>query len=357
MADLEAAPLAPTAKRFATSVVPFALAGVAAVGVVVDEIDRPHDNLHDASILAAGAVVGLVVALAVRRTITDEDAFARARRLAWDVVRFVLAFEMVRYGMAKLVGMQFYPQYWRLDERAIDMSPMALAWTFFGRSYGYQAIGGAIEVGSGVLVCFRRTTLLGACVMATALVNVVLINFFYDVPVKLFASLYLALDIALITRHAPRLRALFFPPLRERLTWHAPLLVQSLVITLAIALPTAEILHEATSYGVFHRDLLEGMWNVDRQAGLDDLLPDTPGPWSRIYFEKDDVGFVRIGTKRVRFDVHAEPAAHALRFSAFAGDRARVLEGTFHRNGDQLLFSGERAGKPFSIDLTREFPR
>lgn len=357
MADLPAAPPAPAAKRFVSNLVPFALAGVAAVGIVVDEIDRPHDNLHDASILAAGAVAGLVVALAVRRTITDEDAFARACRLAWDVVRFVLAFEMIRYGMAKLVGMQFYPQYWRLDERAIDMSPMALAWTFFGRTYGYQAIGGAIEVGSGVLVCFRRTTLIGACVMATALVNVVLVNVFYDVPVKLFASLYLAMDVALVAREAPRLRALFFPPSRERPTRRIARVVQPLVVTLAIALPTAEILQEATSHGVFHRDLLEGMWNVDRQAGLDDLLPGVPGPWSRVYFEKDDVGFVRIGSKRVRFDVRVNATARVLAFSGFGGDPARALEGVFELDADRLHFSGERSGKTFSIDLTRELPR
>src|SRR5207247_664814 len=99
--------------------------------------------------------------------------------------RLVLGYEMIRYGIAKLIGMQFYPQYFRLDMRAADMSPMALAWAFMGRSYWYQAFAGAIEVGSGVLVCFRRTTFVGACVMATALLNVVLINYSYGVPLRL----------------------------------------------------------------------------------------------------------------------------------------------------------------------------
>ena len=60
------------------------------------------------------------------------------RVFAWDVVRYVLAFEMVRYGLAKVVGMQFYPQYWTLDRRVVDLHPMSLVWAFFGRSYGYQ---------------------------------------------------------------------------------------------------------------------------------------------------------------------------------------------------------------------------
>src|SRR5258708_6530077 len=169
----------------------FALAGVAVFGLVLDEIDAPHDNAWGVLVLGTGAIVFLLAgALVTRRTTADRANLVVG--LAWDAVRLVLGFEMVRYGMAKVVGMQFYPQYWRLDQRAIDMRPMVLAWTFFGRTYGYQAIGGVIEVASGVLVCLRRTTLLGACLMATALINVVLVNFFYDVPVKLFSSVYLA---------------------------------------------------------------------------------------------------------------------------------------------------------------------
>jgi len=63
---------------------------------------------------------------------------ARVRLWVWTLVRFFVAFEMMRYGTA--VGMQFYTRYYFLDTRPADMTPMALAWTFFGLTYGYQAI-------------------------------------------------------------------------------------------------------------------------------------------------------------------------------------------------------------------------
>ena len=116
------------------------------------EIDVPHDNAQGLWVLTAGAVTGLLAAFGVARWATSDDRASRARRAAWDVVRLFLAFEMVRYGMAKVVGMQFYPQYWRLDLRPVDMKASSLAWVFFGRTYGYQAIGGVIEVTSGILV-------------------------------------------------------------------------------------------------------------------------------------------------------------------------------------------------------------
>jgi hypothetical protein len=192
------------------ALVPLALAGLSLFGFVLDEIDVPHDNLEGVVTLSAGALVGLVAGAVALRT-SEVPRFSRVRVIAWGVVRYVLAFEMVRYGLAKVVGMQFYPQYWTLDRRVVDLHPMSLVWAFFGRSYGYQLAGGIIELGSAVLLCFRRTTLLGACLLATALANVVLVDVFYDVYVKLFASLYLLLDVSLIARDAPRLWAAFFP--------------------------------------------------------------------------------------------------------------------------------------------------
>jgi hypothetical protein len=336
---------------------PFAFAGVALFGIVLDEIDAPHDNAQGISILGAGAAVGILAAFASARWAATDDGAARSRRVAWDVVRLVLAFEMVRYGMAKIVGMQFYPQYWRLDLRPSEMTRMSLAWVFFGRTYGYPAIGGVIEVASGVLLCFRRTTLLGACVLATALTQVVLVNFFYDVNVKLFASVYLTMDLALIARDAPRLRAFFLPPSQHEPSGRRTRVLRTLLVALVLALPTAEILRDAVRYGVFHRGVLEGMWNVDGSDGLDGLLPETPGPWERIYFEKGDVGFVRVGKKRVPFRAAVVEPGHMLRLSNLGGRASSILDGTFVTEHDRVHFEGSREGQPFSIDMTRELPR
>ena len=329
---------------------------MALFGLVLDEFDVPHDNLQTLSLLGAGALAGLVASAVVARYANETKGGEVATRWAWDTVRLILGFEMVRYGMAKVVGMQFYPQYWRLDQRTLDMQPMALAWAFFGRTYGYQAIGGIVKVVSGVLVCFRRTTLLGACLMATALINVVLVNFFYDVPVKLFASLYLTMDLALIARDGPRLWAVFLRRSDDGPGARWKRSVGGVIVALAITLPAAEILHEAAIHRMFHTELLEGVWDVGQHEGLDGLLPEAPGAWDRVYFEKDEVGFIRVGEKRILFHVDLNEAQRRLALTF--GDRTSALEGTFaFREADRLRFEGSRDGKPFSIDLKRLFPR
>jgi len=338
--------------------VPFGLAGLALVGVVLDQIDVPHDNWLSVGVLGGGAVAGAIAGLVLARgDLPGGDGVTRARHAAWTVVRFFLAFEMVRYGMAKVIGMQFYPQYWRLDSRTVDLKPSWLAWAFFGRTYGYQAFGGLLEVASAVLVCFRRTTLLGACLMAAVLTDVVLVNIFYDVPVKLFASVYLALAVSLIAREAPRLRAFFLQPSREGPKGVRPRALRAVGITLVLMLPAADTLRDAYRYGIFRTEPLEGAWRVDRRSGLDDLLPETPGPWDRIYFEKGDFGFVRVGRERVHFATRIDDATSTLTLSRFGGEQSLNLEGSFALHDQSLHVEGNRGGKPFALDLTREFPR
>ena len=114
------------------------------------------------------------------------------------LVRYSLAFALVGYGYAKIFKTQFpTPTLSRLAETYGDSSPMGLAWTFFGFSKPFNFFMGFFEAIGGILLFFRRTTLLGACISCTVLVNIVLINFCYDVPVKLYSS-YLLLKVLFI---------------------------------------------------------------------------------------------------------------------------------------------------------------
>jgi uncharacterized membrane protein YphA (DoxX/SURF4 family) len=104
-------------------------------------------------------------------------------------VRFALATAMIQYGAAKVFQSQFPSlTYDRLVQPIGDASPMGILWTFMGASAGYTTFAGAVETLGGLLLVFRRTTTLGALVSAGAMTNVVLLNFCYDVPVKLYSS-------------------------------------------------------------------------------------------------------------------------------------------------------------------------
>jgi len=121
-------------------------------------------------------------------------------------VRYTLAFSVLGYGLSKLFVGQFpAPHPGRLVQRFGDASPMGLLWTFMGASPAYVVFSGALETLGAGLLLFRRTTMLGALVLAGVMTNVVLLNFCYDVPVKLCSSHYLAMCILLLLPDLRRL--------------------------------------------------------------------------------------------------------------------------------------------------------
>ncbi len=104
-------------------------------------------------------------------------------------IRYYLAITLISYGLAKVFKTQFpAPYYARLLQPIGDMSPMGLAWTFLGYSYGFNLFTGIGEALGGFLLFFRRTKVLGGFIGLSVMATIVAMNFCYDIPVKLFSS-------------------------------------------------------------------------------------------------------------------------------------------------------------------------
>ncbi|NVJ05489.1 DoxX family membrane protein [Myxococcus sp. AM001] len=151
--------------------------------------------------VVAAEVTGVWSAVDRRRT-----EYVKAHDVLHSSVRYVLAMSMLSYGLSKLFKSQFpFPGPERLAQPLGDFSPMGLLWTFMGFSKGYNVFTGGAEFLGGCLLLFRRTTTLGALVVAGVMVNVVALNFFYDVPVKLYSSHLLLMALFLVLPDARRL--------------------------------------------------------------------------------------------------------------------------------------------------------
>lgn len=157
--------------------------------------------------IAMLALVGTVVwSLVDRRRARD----AQLRELLRVVIRYTLAFVLLGYGVSKVFLGQFSPPAaQRLTQQYGDSSPMGLLWTFMGASRPYVFFSGALETLGALLLLFRRTTTLGTLVLATVLTNIVMMNFCYDVPVKINSSHYLAMCLFLLLPELGRLIDVF----------------------------------------------------------------------------------------------------------------------------------------------------
>jgi len=119
-------------------------------------------------------------------------------------MRYYVGLMLISYGLVKVIQLQFsYPTFYRLLEPYGESSPMGLAWTFLGFSEGYNLFMGIAEVLAGLLL-FRRTQTLGAIITLMTAMNVMAVNYFYDVPVKLLSTHLVLMTLFLLSRDLKR---------------------------------------------------------------------------------------------------------------------------------------------------------
>jgi hypothetical protein len=125
-------------------------------------------------------------------------------------VRFYVGFMLFNYGLYKVFKSQFpAPGISRLIQPYGNSSPMGLAWTFLGFSKGYNFFMGVAEV-AALLLLFRRTVTVGAIITLMTTANVMAVNFFYDVPVKIVSTGLFILTLFLLVPDLKRLFKFFF---------------------------------------------------------------------------------------------------------------------------------------------------
>jgi hypothetical protein len=123
---------------------------------------------------------------------------------------YILAFFLLKYGIDKVFKFQFYdaePNI--LHTNTGNLSKDMLFWTSMGSSYSYNLFMGLIEVIPGLLLLWNRTRFLGAIISLGVLINVVAINFGFDITVKINSSMLVALNLFILSFYSNRLKAIF----------------------------------------------------------------------------------------------------------------------------------------------------
>lgn len=234
--------------------------------------DTAHDLLKLSVSIAMALLLALLWSLLDRRR-TRHPALAPWLHLG---VRWYLAFVLLGYGLIKQYSGQFaYPSLHRLMTPIGDTSPMGLVWTFMGFSKAYEVFGGLAEILAGLLLFSRRTSLLGSLMATAVMTNVTMLNWMYDVPVKLFSTNLLLFAIALMVPDVRRLWCLFFankpvPPANLRLTrfawWNWPLIAFGTLWVVAHLYTTHTFNMQRLESSAIEKPVLYGVWDVEKMV-------------------------------------------------------------------------------------------
>ena len=327
---------------------------------------RTNDGLADYVQLVCFAVVA--AAAAALWSALDpgrSDARTRAFLRAW--LRYVLAGMVLAYGFAKV-----FPSQMPLPEPSLlltpygQSAPMKLLWTFMGASPAYEVFCGIAETLGALLLFSRRTTPLGALLVAAVMSNVVMLNLCFGVYLKQLAIHLFLLALFLLAPSVPRLfRALVLgqsvPATRieepfARFPRRGYLGVKAVVIGCILYSQAAMPAHHyfVDSDGAPLPDLY-GIYDVEEMRRGGDIVPallTNPTYWQRVYFGRRESGAQLADGSRSTFVVSRSAAKETWFLSKGDGatlsvvrtdDGRLVIEGTL--DGSKVLIRARPTDK------------
>lgn len=275
--------------------------------------DTTLDYVHQFCYVAIAGVLALIWSILDRKR--GEYRYLHAWLRIW--VRYALAFTLFEFGFSKVFPVQFQPPGLnRLLEPLHDFSPMGLLWTFMGFSPAYTFFAGAAVVLGGMLLLFRRTATLGALVSAAILLNVAMLNFCYDVPVKLFSTNLLLMAIFLAAPDLDRLvRVLLLNQATKPSAVDAVLFTARPVRVLSMAAKTLVIVlilfGQVRGYYHFLDSVQRRLGPMSRGPQISQAIGN-PKLWRRMVFDVGDRAFIKTDDAQIPVQSHFTGNALAL---------------------------------------------
>ncbi|MDM1353202.1 hypothetical protein [Myroides marinus] len=112
------------------------------------------------------------------------------------LLRYWIAFLLLDFGFQKIFEVNFNYSYHIDDSLVSSLTGPELTWKYYGFSYGLSVIVAFFQIIGSVFLLFRRTLLLGVLILLPVMLNIVLINIFYNIgPITLFTSILITLGL------------------------------------------------------------------------------------------------------------------------------------------------------------------
>ncbi|WP_281990035.1 hypothetical protein [Aquimarina aggregata] len=273
-------------------------------------------------------------------------------------LRYYLGYNMMSYGWAKAIPLQFSePSFYRLLEPIGDMSPMGLAWTFMGFSAGYTIFSGIAELIGGILLLYKRTQYLGGLILMIVMGNVMALNYFYDIPVKLFSTELWLMALIISTPKIKQLYRLLIlnvpthattsyrPPFHKSIHKKILLISKGMIVLFIFFYPLKENMDYLKEYGrySYKKTPLYGLYEITNfkvnQKEIPPLTTDTIR-WKYIAIEyKKSMQFYRMDMKRFRYKSEVDTINQKIIWTD-TKDSTKVYNFIYTRTDSTMRFQG-----------------
>lgn len=251
-------------------------------------------------------------------------------------IRYYVGLMLISYGLVKVIQLQFSaPTFYRLTETYGESSPMGLAWTFLGFSEGYNLFMGIAEVLAGLLM-FRRFMTFAAVITLMTTMNVMAVNFFYDVPVKILSTHLVLMTLFLLSRDLVKVMkylvtskpveklTIIMRPKLPKIINISMTVIKVAIIGYALGNGYYEALGSQETYGKdAPKPPLYGVYEISNYSINGEELTNYKDDrlWMRMRFER--AGSAQIQTrnkKNVYYKVEVDTEGQKIKFISYAGE-------------------------------------
>jgi len=265
---------------------------------------------------------------------------------------------LVVYGFAKLNGSQFTVLSSELDKPMGDVSGFWLTWHYFGFSPIFGTLVALVQITLGVLLCWRKTTLMAACGGLGVLATITLIDLTYGVDASgtvMAAATTACLGFVVAQHRADLVRVLWTDQNSTDTQGMREVIVR---VIIQVAVLGAAF---AGTYWIANENNraptpLDGAWEV--RTGTYQPVG-TVHPVERLYFEYNRAYLVvfRFGNQWIEHHFEVDPARRELRIweQWLRKDKPLLFNGAYELTGDRLVITGTFDGNasPVRLELTR----
>jgi hypothetical protein len=268
-------------------------------------------------------------------------------KLIYTLARYVTSFFLLLYGFAKLNGSQFTILASELDRPMGQVSGFWLTWYYFGYSPIYGNFIALAQVLAGILLMFRKTTLLGSCIAFPVVTNIIMVDVFYaiDIGALLVALLMEGALITIFIMHRKELIDLFWSGQNSLFPSSASRRVVGVgkyAVRLSMVVLMATFTYWVANYNNRFPTFLDGTWDVVQVSANQEA--ETP---SMIFFERNRAHLCVFKQKDGSYEWHhfeLNPEARTITiWQQWLQKGDKIYEGQYDSGGTRVELKGKVA--------------
>ncbi len=292
----------------------------------------------------------------------QQNVSKKTEKWVYDFCRYFVAFIVVNYGWAKIMGSQFTILDSELDKPLGEVSGFWLTWYYFGYSPFYGNFIALVQIAAGFLLLYRKTVLLGACVLFGILGNIILVDIFYqvDLGALMMAGILEGALFIILNFHRHELIKTFwtrqnsvFPDVKKQTSLRA---AKILLCALIVLIPPG-CTYWIANYNNRFPTILDGKWQVVNASA-----PVTVGdkPLTKIYFEHNRAYMTvfRFGDDQWtthHFEINLQTNEINI-WDKWLTKGEQVFSGNYELEADKLTIKGQMqpSNQPVTIELQKK---